>query len=255
MSDSPAAILYDSSGRALPVQAGVTIPAQTPAILVAGTDGTSARYVSLDTSGRVNLAPGFMLDATFTGRINTQGQKTMAASTPVVVASDQAAMAVKGRMVPQYGTSGQTITITLASLASAAARASTAVDNTSALYEDVLVFIKFTTGATPTATGYVNVYGYGSVDNGTTFPEAITGTDAAVTLTSPPNLQLLAQYNGSATANKTYLCGPISFCRMYGLDKLPARWGIVVQNLSGFAFNATAGNFAVTYQGINRQIL
>lgn len=35
-----------------------------------------------------------LLDATFTGRINTQGQKTMAASTPVVLASDQSTLNV-----------------------------------------------------------------------------------------------------------------------------------------------------------------
>lgn len=40
------------------------------------------------------LPSGAMADATFTGRINTQGQKTMAASTPVVLASDQSAIPV-----------------------------------------------------------------------------------------------------------------------------------------------------------------
>lgn len=37
-----------------------------------------------------------LLDATFTARINTQGQKTMAASTPVVIASDQSAIPISG---------------------------------------------------------------------------------------------------------------------------------------------------------------
>ncbi|HEV8670945.1 MAG TPA: hypothetical protein VGS01_09455, partial [Candidatus Limnocylindria bacterium] len=37
-----------------------------------------------------------LADATFTGRINTQGQKAMAASTPVVIASDQSALPVTG---------------------------------------------------------------------------------------------------------------------------------------------------------------
>lgn len=35
-----------------------------------------------------------LLDATFTGRINTQGQKAMAASTPIVIASDQSTLPV-----------------------------------------------------------------------------------------------------------------------------------------------------------------
>lgn len=37
-----------------------------------------------------------LADATFTGRINTQGQKAMATSTPVVIASDQSAVPVSG---------------------------------------------------------------------------------------------------------------------------------------------------------------
>jgi hypothetical protein len=37
-----------------------------------------------------------LAEATFTGRINTQGQKTMAASTPVVIASDQSAIPITG---------------------------------------------------------------------------------------------------------------------------------------------------------------
>jgi hypothetical protein len=41
-----------------------------------------------------------LADATFTGRINTQGQKTMAASTPVVLASDQSALAITAAALP-----------------------------------------------------------------------------------------------------------------------------------------------------------
>ena len=42
----------------------------------------------------VTVSNAFLLDATFTTRINTLGQKTMANSTPVVLASDQAAVPV-----------------------------------------------------------------------------------------------------------------------------------------------------------------
>jgi hypothetical protein len=44
--------------------------------------------------GTVAVSNAFLLDATFTGRINTLGQKTMANSTPVVLASDQASIPV-----------------------------------------------------------------------------------------------------------------------------------------------------------------
>lgn len=165
------------------------------------------------------------------------------------------AMPVHAIVKPLYGTNGQAMTITLASLASAGARASTAIDNTTNLYEDVYLFFKMATNAAGTSTtGYINVYGYATVDNGTTYPEAITGTDAGVTLTAPPNLVLIAQINANTNGvTKTY--GPISFCRTYGFDRLPAKWGVVVVNQTGAAFTATAGNYAVTYQGVNGQLV
>jgi hypothetical protein len=162
---------------------------------------------------------------------------------------------INGILKPLYGASGQAMTITLASLTSTSARASTAVDNTTNLFEDVLFFVKTTSAAAATsATGYVNIYGYGSVDGGTTYPEGITGADAAVTLSNPPNLVLLAQITLNANS-KTATAGPFSFCRQYGIDRLPARWGLVFVNLSGATLNATAGNHAITWQGINGQLI
>jgi len=43
----------------------------------------------------VDVIDLFLLDATFTARINTLGQKLMAASTPVVLASDQSALPIE----------------------------------------------------------------------------------------------------------------------------------------------------------------
>jgi hypothetical protein len=152
---------------------------------------------------------------------------------------------------PQYGLSNQPVTITLASLANGSARASTAINNSATLYEDVYFFVKVTTAASSvSSTGYVNVYGYGSVDGGVTYPEGITGTNSAPTLSNPPNLVLLAQVNANANS-KTFTAGPFSFCRLYGLDRLPQRWGLVVRNNTGAALNSTAGNHAITYQGVN----
>lgn len=55
-----------------------------------------------------------LLDSTFTGRINTQGQKAMAASTPVTLASDQSALATTSsastnRIGGAYEVGGQVI--------------------------------------------------------------------------------------------------------------------------------------------------
>ena len=163
-------------------------------------------------------------------------------------------LSVRSKIYPFYGTGNQPVTITLAGLTNNSARASTVVDNTAtfAVYEDVQLYFRVRTGSSGTSsTGYINVYGYGS--DGYSYPENITGTDASVTLTAPPNLYLLAQINAVAN-NTTYNMGPVSFCRMYGLDRLPPKWGVVVVNKTGATLNATASNFYVAYQGVNGQL-
>jgi hypothetical protein len=159
-------------------------------------------------------------------------------------------LVVRGGVRPLYGPSGQSVTIT-SNIAASAARSSAAVDNTSTLYDDVLIFVTIVSAGSATlATGYVNIFGYGTVDNGSNYPEGC-GADATITLTAPTNLVLIAQVN-VVTNSVTYKVGPYSFCRMMGLDRMPAKWGVAVQNMSGATLGGAVG---VTYQGINGQLL
>ncbi len=50
--ENPNVILIDILGNNIPVQNAAAIPASTPAILVAGSDGTNSRYITIDSSGR-----------------------------------------------------------------------------------------------------------------------------------------------------------------------------------------------------------
>lgn len=148
-----------------------------------------------------------------------------------------------------FGSNNQSITCSLASLASASARQSTAVDNTSNLYLDALVSLKVKSGASGvSSSGYVAVYAYGTVDGGATYSDGATGTDGAITLTSPPNMRLIGIINVVANAT-TYYGGPMSVAAAFG-GTLPDHWGIVVSNQSGAALDSTAGNFSVAYQGV-----
>jgi hypothetical protein len=155
---------------------------------------------------------------------------------------------------PTYGTNNQTITITLASLANAAQRSCLAVDNTTNLFDNALVSVKIKTGAASTsATGIVVVYVYGTTNGGTTYGGGETGmgTDATVTLTSPPNITPVAVINANANAT-TYVRSGISIADWFG-GVLPDHWGIVVENKTGAALDATAGNLNVNYQGVQLQ--
>lgn len=155
-------------------------------------------------------------------------------------------------LVLKYGTAGQTLTLTLASLANNAARQSAAVDNSSTKYQDALVQLKIKTGASGTSsTGTVVVYACASVDGGTTYTEGATGSDAALTLVSPTNLRMVGLINCVANAT-TYISSPMSIAAAFG-GKLPERWGIVVQNSTGAALDSTEGNHAKLWQGIAYQ--
>lgn len=150
----------------------------------------------------------------------------------------------------EYGTSSA-LTITLASLASSqdAGRESTAVDNATNKFIDALVQVKIKLQAgTPSADRAVYVYAYGSED-GTTYTDNATGTDAAITLTNPPNMKLIGIIVCPDAGALSYESQPMSVAKAFDW-LLPRKWGIVVRNNTGVAFDATGGNHAAKYTGI-----
>lgn len=151
-----------------------------------------------------------------------------------------------------YGSSNQALTITLTSLAdsSTAGRESTVVDNGSNLWLDVLISAKIKTANSGSiaAPSSVFLYAYASTDNGTSYPDAATGTDAAITLNNPTQLKLLGVIYAAAI-NTQYKGGPWSLAALYG-GKMPQKWGVVVVNDSGTALSATGSDHGVWYQGV-----
>lgn len=157
-----------------------------------------------------------------------------------------------GNILQKFGTNGQTFTVTLASLASGSARQSTVIDNSSNLYQDALVLLKIKSGASGvSATGVVNVYAFATVDGGTSYSENAGASDAAITLTSPPNVRLIGQMNvvGNAT---TYYSPLFSVASAFG-GILPEKWGIIIQNQTGASLDSTEGNHAKLYEGVYSQ--
>lgn len=151
-----------------------------------------------------------------------------------------------------YGSNGQALTITLTSLAdsSTAGRESTVVDNSSNKFLDALVTCKIKTQnsgsiASPSA---VFVYVYATVDGGSEYPDTVTGSDAAITLNNPTQLQLVGTVYAAAI-NTTYKGGPWSIASLYG-GRMPEKWGIVVVNDTGTALTSTGSDHVVEYQGV-----
>jgi hypothetical protein len=157
-----------------------------------------------------------------------------------------------GAVTQLFGTNNQTITITIASLGSTSARESTVIDNTSNLFMDVKVQVKVKTNAAGTsATGAVNIFAYATADNGTTYSGGATGSDAAYT-----NNKDALIYLGSlpTVANATTYVSMFNLSRAFGYGGIPAKWGIVLDNQSGAALDATGGSHSAVYQGINATV-
>ena len=146
-------------------------------------------------------------------------------------------------------------TLSLASLASdstlLAGRASTAVVNTSTLFLDVMVAGKIRAGTSPTG-GVIELWAYAGLDGTPTYPDSITGTDAAKTMTSAnvksSALRLLWATSVDTTTDRDYFVPPVSIQQVFG--QVPAQFGLFVTHSTGVALNATGGNHVLSYRGV-----
>lgn len=152
-------------------------------------------------------------------------------------------------ILAQYGTNGQTISCSIASLANNGQRESDAIDNTSNSFLDSYVMVKVKTGGSSVAsTGTVNIYAFGTVDNGTSYSGGATGVNAGITAGASPNMPLIGVISASV-AGTTYVGGPFSIGQAFG-GVVPAKWGIMIENKTGAVLDSTEGNHAKLYQGI-----
>lgn len=149
---------------------------------------------------------------------------------------------------PAYQTK-QTLTMTLASLASsstlAAGRESTAADNNTDDAIDCLVGGKVTVGTSPTANTQIQIWAYGTYD-GTEFSGGASGSDNALTPTAKELMRLLTVIPSiPTTSNVTHRWGPFSIAQAFGF--VPPKWGIWITHNTVAALHATGGNHEVEY--------
>lgn len=147
--------------------------------------------------------------------------------------------------------SNAAITITLTSLANGSYRQSAAVDNTTNEYSDAFLYGHVKSNGTPLATGSYSLFVYGSNDNGTTYSNNASGSDATFTPDSVNNLLLLATVITTATASLVSYWPGISVCQAARWTSLPSKWGIILLNNSNVALDGTAGDHVFSFQGIN----
>ena len=156
-------------------------------------------------------------------------------------------------MATVWGTADVVIAISPASLAdwvaAKAARQSTVIDISglaSGPFSDLLIF-----GQSKTVAGTIGnqallaIYAYGTT-GGTTYPDAVTGTDGAITTGDPINLPRIGIIR-IPTANTSFKAGPFSL-RAGFAGTLPSKGGIVLVNMTNLALSATPGDHVFYYQ-------
>lgn len=153
--------------------------------------------------------------------------------------------------------SSSNLTITLASLASdtnlLAGRESSEYDNTSNLYQDVLLGGKITTGTSPTDGKEIRVY-VAALINDSTYPDVFDGTDSNETITSAgirdgAGLQAIWVQQTNNTSDRTYPFGPTSVASLFN-GILPKKFVVFVVHNTGVNLNSTAGNHVISVTGV-----
>jgi hypothetical protein len=143
---------------------------------------------------------------------------------------------------------GLTITLNSLTASTTAGRQATIVDNSSNLYDDVLVTVIISTSASAIGSSKtVTVYVSGSED-GTNYDQddnAMGASDAAYTINNPSNLKI-GTIMYCPTSSKVYNA-TFSLAQLWG-GVLPRKWTIVVCNDTNQSL-LSSGNSA-SYSGI-----
>lgn len=158
-----------------------------------------------------------------------------------------------------YG-SASDATITLASLAPSSTllvgRESTAIDNSSNLYLDILVSGKIATNATITAGGRIEVWAIASWD-GTTWPDVFDGTDSDETITNANIKSTICRLVAAmqVDANGTYHFAGVSLAELFGGVLPPKVVLFVTHNThASNALSSTAGDHQIRLQPVYENI-
>lgn len=126
-----------------------------------------------------------------------------------------------------YDTAASLTVTGIGTLANATSATSSTVDNTTTLYVDALVELVFATASGATATGTVEVWGKGSIDNSDFDDDTndrligVVALAAAGVQTRKRILQLAAAFGGT----------------------LPPYWQLRIRNATGAAFTSASVNY------------
>jgi hypothetical protein len=155
-----------------------------------------------------------------------------------------------------YGSSAA-YTITLTSLATSAnytaGRQSTVVSNTTNLFLDYLTGGKIRVGTGPTDNRSIRIYLFGSVNDTPTYPDVLSDTDLARTITDTELLGVAIPFFSETatdtTSDQDYWFTARGIAASFG-GVVPKNHGLFVSHATGQNLNGTGGNHVLNHTGV-----
>lgn len=150
----------------------------------------------------------------------------------------------QGDILDMFGSS-TAFTITLASLANAAARQSNMVDNSASNYPSAIIYVRIKSGNVPPTNGSlytIHLIRRDSHSSPNVSDDGAGGSDAAITIENAPAIGAII---ATSTANKNFY----AVLDTNVLGPLGPSWGIAIRNSSGQAISATEADHSVRYVG------
>jgi hypothetical protein len=147
---------------------------------------------------------------------------------------------------PSYGASASLTVTALQSLASdtnlLAGWSSAVIDNTSNLSVSEKITGQIKTGTSPTAGTQINIYLWSALDDAPTYPDTITGSQAAKTITSTNVLnsgafKLVDCITVDSTTGRVYPFS-VDVAQFFG-GHMPKKYGVFIVQNTGAALDAT----------------
>lgn len=212
-----------------------------------GTQPVSAASLPLPTGASTDATLATRLaDATFTGRINTQGQKASAASTPVVLASDQSSIPVTGTFF--QGTQPvSAASLPLPTGASADATLTGGTAKTQLVGGAIAKVLAASTAAVATDPALVVAISPNNTIKVSTAPDVTT--TGSITTASAFGAITAGTLNSTATAAGTFVASPISGQGVAGITVSGTFTGSIAFEATGDGTNWFSVNAVISGPG------
>ena len=128
------------------------------------------------------------------------------------------------------------------------------IDNTSTLYEDILVSGKITVGNAGVTAGQIRVYAVAMLDDSTWTPpfDGTPSAETVIALVLAGHASLLAVISPDTTVDQVYYFGPKSLAALFG-GVCPAKCVLFIAHNTTDALAAAGGN-QITTKGVYHNV-